>query len=83
MEIFIKVQFFNIKVLFNLDLKMDSENIFMQKLDKSMKDNGVMIFGMAKDNILLFLNKLLLKEFGQMDYFMVKFKRFIKMVKGL
>jgi hypothetical protein len=36
---------------------MDVENINIMKLNKYIKDNGVMICGMVKDNILLFQSK--------------------------
>ena len=61
---------------------MDLVNIIMLKLDKFIKDNGKMIFGMEKDSILFPPKKFILKELGKMDYLMVMFNLFIKMDKN-
>lgn len=66
-----------------MEWKMDLVNIIMVKLDKFIKENGEMIFGMEKDSILFLPKKFLLKELGKMDYLMVMFNLFIKMDKNL
>lgn len=56
----------------------------MHKLDKYMKVNGVIMFGMEKGNTLLLIKRSVSKELGKMAYFMEKIlKYFIKTVKDL
>lgn len=65
-----------------MEWKMDLVNIIMLKLDKFIKDNGKMIFGMEKDSIPFPPKKFILKELGKMDSLMVMFNLFIKMDKN-
>ncbi len=68
--------------LLRVAIKKDSENTFMQKLDKYMMDNGTMMRGTARESTHWFLDKLLLKAHGKMVYFTATFKLRIKMDKS-